>query len=70
MPADASSLVCNLDPTGARRRFRFGGMLAVATVAACAALLLARDASPWWRLALLPLAYGAALGFLQSRART
>ena len=68
--SDAASLVCNLDPTGARRRFRFGVVLAVATVVAGVALAFARDASPWWRLAIFPLAYGAALGFLQSRART
>ena len=62
-------MVCNLDARGDRRRARVGYALAAVAVA-IAAFVLVRDLAPWWSLAVLPPAYGAALGFLQANAST
>lgn len=69
MATDARPMVCNLDARGDRTRARMGYALTVATVAV-AAVVVVRDLAPWWSLAALPPAYGAALGFLQANAST
>jgi hypothetical protein len=63
-------MVCNLDARGDRTRARVGVALTVVTVVVAAIVVLRRDLSPWWSLAALPPAYGAALGFLQAKAST
>ena len=70
MTDDAQPMVCNLDARGDRRRARVGIALTVVSVGVAAFVLLRRDPSPWWSLAVLPPAYGAALGFLQANAST
>ena len=69
MPTDSTAVACNLDARGNRRRARVGALLAVVTIVV--AVLVMRDGvAPWWRLAVFPPAYGAALGFLQAKAST
>ena len=70
MTSDAQPMVCNLDARGDRRRAGVGVALTIVTLAVAAFVLLRRDLSPWWALAVLPPAYGAALGFLQAKAST
>ena len=69
MKTDAYGTVCNIDAGGARLRLRIGVALAIATVVV-SGIVVARDVPPWWALGVFPLAYGAVLGFLQSRERT
>ena len=70
MATSTPPMVCNLDARGDRRRARVGVALTVVTFVVAAVVLLRRDLSPWWSLAVLPFAYGAALGFLQANAST
>ena len=70
MATDAPPTVCNLAARGDRRRVRLGVVMTAVTVAVAALVVLRRDLSPWWSLAVLPPAYGAALGFLQAKAST
>jgi hypothetical protein len=69
MPQPDAPLVCNLDRGGARLRGRIGAVLAVGT-AITLVLVLRDDVARPWRLVVFPLAYGAAIGFLQARAST
>ena len=70
MTDDVQPMVCNLDARGDRTRARIGVALTLVTVAIAAFVVVRRDLSPWWSLAVLPPAYGAALGFLQAKAST
>ena len=70
MATSTPPMVCNLDARGDRTRARVGVALTVVTVVVAAIVLLWRELSPWWSLAVLPPAYGAALGFLQAKAST
>ena len=59
----------NINTSERRRRLVFGGIelgLALVTLAA----LMALGVSRWWRLALLPVLWSAAVGFFQWRDRT
>lgn len=69
MATDALPMVCNLDARGDRTRARVGIAFTVATLAV-AAFVVVRELPPWWSVAVLPLAYGAVLGFLQANAST
>jgi hypothetical protein len=70
MATSTPPMVCNLDARGDRRRARVGVALTAVTLAVAAFVLLRQGLSPWWSLAVLPPAYGAALGFLQANAST
>lgn len=70
MTSPEAATVCNLDRRGVTRRANVGIALGVVTVAVAAFVLLRRDLTPWWSLAVLPPAYGAILGFLQAKAST
>ncbi len=59
---------CNIGPAEIARRMRIGHVGLVAT-AVLAAVLLALDASPAWRLTLAIPASAAAAGYLQARMR-
>jgi len=66
-----STVLCipNINTSERRRRLVFGGVeLAIAL--AILAALMAFDVSHWWRLALVPVFWGAAAGFFQWRDRT
>jgi hypothetical protein len=54
----------NIGPREQRQRFAAGVVQLTAVIAALAALM-ASGTDHWWRLALMPLFWGAALGFLQ-----
>jgi hypothetical protein len=70
MATSIPPMVCNLDARGDRRRARVGVALTVVTIVVAAIVVLGHVLSPWWSLAVLPPAYGAALGFLQAKAST
>ncbi len=61
--------VPNISPSERRRRLAGGAITFVISLAVLAALA-ATGASRWWRLALLPLFWGATLGFFQWRDKT
>ena len=69
MATSTPPMVCNLDARGDRTRARVGAVLTAVSVVVAAVVVL-RDLSPWWSIAVLPPAYGAALGFLQANAST
>ena len=53
-----------------RRKRLAGGVIAFVISLAVLAVLMTTGADRWWRLALLPLFWGAASGFFQWRDRT
>jgi hypothetical protein len=59
----------NISPRERRRRLAGGAITFVISLAILAALV-ATGADRWWRLALLPLFWGAASGFFQWRDKT
>ena len=68
---DTASAVCiaNIDTAGRRQRLASGLVMLVLGLGVLA-VLLAVHASPWWRLPLLFVFWGAAIGFFQWRDRT
>jgi hypothetical protein len=71
LPGVLSTQLCipNIN-TSERRRRLAAGVVEVAIALVILAVLLAFGVSRWWRLALLPVFWGAALGFFQWRDRT
>lgn len=69
--ADSGGEVCiaNISPRERRKRL-IGGIVQFVITLAILAALIATGADRWWRLALLPLFWGAALGFFQWRDKT
>jgi len=61
--------VANIGPRERRRRLRFG-LAAGGFSFIAAVLLIASEASPHWRLALVVPLFLAALGYFQARDRT
>ena len=59
----------NISPHERRKRLAGGVIMFVISLAVLAALI-ATSADRWWRLALLPLFWGAAAGFFQWRDKT
>ncbi len=59
----------NISPRERRKRLAGGVIMFVISLAVLAALI-ATGADRWWRLALLPLFWGAAAGFFQWRDKT
>lgn len=59
----------NISPRERRKRLAGGVIMFVISLAVLAALV-ATGADRWWRLALLPLFWGAASGFFQWRDKT
>ena len=53
-----------------RRKRLAGGATSLILVLVGLTMLMASGASQWWRLALFPLLWGAALGFFQWRDKT
>lgn len=64
-----SLLVANIGRAERRKRF-VAGAIGLGVAAIVAALLLWSGAARPWRLVLLPLVYGGALGWIQARDRT
>src|SRR5262245_44270720 len=66
-----SGTVCiaNISPNERRKRLVFG-VIALVIGLAILAVLIATGAARWWRLALLPLFWVAAIGFFQWRDQT
>ena len=69
--ADSGGEVCiaNISPRERRKRLAAGVIMFVISLGVLAALI-ATGADRWWRLALLPLFWGAASGFFQWRDKT
>src|SRR5262245_16721378 len=61
--------IANISPSERRKRLLFG-MLPLVIGLAILAVLITIGASRWWRLALLPLFWAAAIGFFQWRDQT
>ena len=59
----------NIDTLGRRQRL-WAGIIELVIGLGVLAALLAAHASPWWRLPLLLVFWGAALGFFQWRDHT
>lgn len=53
-----------------RRKRLTAGIVALVVALVALLVLLSIDVSPWWRLALLPLFWGAASGYFQWRDET
>lgn len=53
-----------------RRKRLASGVILFAVSLAVLAILVATSAGRWWRLALVPLLWGAAVGFFQWRDKT
>jgi hypothetical protein len=72
-PTDGSEIgeecIPNISPRERRKRLAGGVIMFVISLAVLAALM-ATGADRWWRLALLPLFWGAASGFFQWRDKT
>jgi hypothetical protein len=68
MDSDGACIV-NIGPRERRLRLAMGLSLLGVVVAMTAVLMLA-DSGRWWRLALLPPLWGAALGTFQAREKT
>ncbi len=56
--------------TRERRKRLTGGVVTFVVALGVLAVLMAIGASPWWRLVLFPLLWGAAVGFFQWRDKT
>jgi hypothetical protein len=56
--------------TRERRKRLTGGVITFVVALGVLAVLMAIGASPWWRLVLFPLLWGAAVGFFQWRDKT
>ena len=69
MTNDLTAPAPNIDERGRQRRLVMG-IIACAAAAAVAFWLIATHQPRLARLAVFPLAYGAALGVLQARAKT
>jgi hypothetical protein len=61
--------IANISPVERRKRLVFGVIPLIVGLAVMAALM-ATGAGRWWRLALLPLFWAAAIGFFQWRDQT
>ena len=59
----------NISPRERRRRL-VGGVIMFVISLAILAVLMATGVDRWWRLALLPLFWGTAVGFFQWRDKT
>jgi predicted CDP-diglyceride synthetase/phosphatidate cytidylyltransferase len=67
----STQTVCipNISPQERRKRL-IGGVAAFVITLILLEILMAIDASRWWRIGLLPLFMGAASGFFQWRDKT
>lgn len=65
----ADVCIPNISPVERRKRLA-AGVVALALALVALLILLTVDASRWWRLALLPLFWGATSGYFQWRDKT
>jgi hypothetical protein len=66
---DRETCIPNISPRERRKRLA-GGLITFVSSLAVLAALMATGADRWWRLALLPLFWGAAVGLFQWRDKT
>lgn len=69
MAASTPGRVANIGPRERRKRYTFGGLAFLVSIAAGAALLAGGAPAPW-RLALFLPLFVAALGYFQGRDKT
>jgi hypothetical protein len=68
-PETSEVCIPNISPRERRKRLA-GGVIMFVISLAILAVLMATGVDRWWRLALLPLFWGAAVGFFQWRDKT